>query len=94
MKKHIIAIFCTAFIVANAVCSQPSELSQPATDTRFIERTSLTLSESEDRAAQITPATPVTINTPTVEPGEASDPDIPTIVDELYLGILAGNGHR
>jgi hypothetical protein len=49
---------------------------------------------SEDPASQSTQATPVTINTPTVEPGQTSDPDIPTIVDELYLGVLAGNGHR
>jgi photosystem II stability/assembly factor-like uncharacterized protein len=94
MKKPIIAIFCTTFIVAGAACSQPGELPHPATDTRFTGLTFLTLTESEDPASQSTQAMPVTINTPTAEPDETSDPNIPTIVDELYLGIPAGNGHR
>jgi len=94
MKKHIILIICIAFIAVWAACSPPGGLPQITTDTTSSGGTLLLLSEGKASAAQSPRTTPVTISTPTIELDETSGPDIPTILDELYLGAPAGNGHR
>jgi len=94
MKKHVIPIICIAFIAVWAACSQPGGLPQITTDTTSSGGTLLLLSEGKASTAQSPRTTPVTISTPTIELDETSGPDIPTILDELYLGAPAGNGHR
>ena len=90
MKKHIIAIICVTLITVWAACTQPTELAEIAPSTSSVESISLALTQ----ANRIPIPHPTMSITPDDEPTLFSNPDIPAIVDELYLGVAAGNGHR
>jgi len=82
MKKHIVAVIGIALISAWAAWASPTQPPEGAAEPSSVEKPSLAL----------TP-TPTRVSTP--EDGSTiSEPDIPAIVDELYLGVPAGNGHR
>ncbi len=90
MKKHLFAIICIALITTWVACAQPTEPVEVGGYTSSVENTSLALTQADKILTPI----PTKVSTPDDEPTMLLKPDIPAIVDELYLGIPAGNGHR
>lgn len=90
MKKHILAIIFIALITTWAAGMQPAQSPEVKAYTSSVDSNSVALTQ----AAKTPTPTPTKDSTPDGKPTIISEPDIPLVVNELYLGVPAGNGHR
>jgi photosystem II stability/assembly factor-like uncharacterized protein len=95
MNKRLIVLMCTGLVTTWAACWQAARLPQAAMATSSLEsNTSIHAKRNAPEVHRVSAAKITTVNTPTTEPDTAHQPDIPAIVDKLYLGVPVGNGHR
>ena len=95
MRRAFIVFTCAVLLVLLAACYPPGEPPAQRMESGMLRQVTRTLTLAKNipgpTARPTQPKTPAkkAQGTPTIVP----EPDIPTIVDELYLGVPAGNGH-